>query len=163
MIHAQDLLRDKAVLMMLHAVSVVVPGAVHIVPFSAKLHRVPCVVDVVDPVHANPRLFQEQVIGLGITVADAEAAAQYAVRVIMAVCLVIIRVICQPVVEPQRGFIITGDAFRAALSDDIGRYFVNRGIRIVKGREAQTFVSPLAAAVGQPYPQLIVAGGKELV
>ena len=69
----------------------------------------------------------------------------------------------KPVVKPQRGFIITGDSLRAALADDIGRYFVNGGICIVIGREAHLVVFRSAAAVVQPYPQLIAAGSKKFV
>ena len=161
----QDLFRNAEIDVVFIAVGRgIVPGGIHEIPLTLYLHGIPGVVAARYAHDRDTRGLQQQQVGLAVAVADAGAAQQHAVRPVYAVGQVIAGVVNQPVVQPERGFIVPAYALGAALGHKRVDLLRDGGIGGGAGRVGQAAVGLFA---GRPIPdpdlQRIRAAGNELI
>ena len=107
MVQSHDLIGQAEIEMILLPRAGIVPGTVQVIPVVEHLYDIPGVYDIIDVLDLKPRCARQQDISLGIAVAHARTGQKHAVRPVVRIVVVIVRIQSQPVMQPESFLIIS--------------------------------------------------------
>ena len=140
--------KAEIAVLLIPAADRIVPRAVHVIPAAVQPHKVPRVTHAVrraGKIHAlNADFVKQQIIRQRVALTYADALEKHAVGIIIGIACVVVRVVNQPVVQPEGAGILAAprapQAFRRQLPHLAGHGF--RVVRRFRGKYLENLALP---------------------